>query len=117
MKKVKVVIGANFGDEGKGLMTDYFASKEDNAIVVLHNGGAQRGHTVITPEGYRHVFRHFGSGAYVGAATYITKEFIVNPILFRQEYEKLAKHVAFLKYILTRNVNLQLFMICLLIKY
>lgn len=38
MKKVKVVIGANFGDEGKGLMTDYFASKEDNAIVVLHNG-------------------------------------------------------------------------------
>lgn len=79
-------------NEGKGLMTDYFASKEDNAIVVLHNGGAQRGHTVITPEGYRHVFRHFGSGAYVGAATYIAKEFIVNPILFRQEYEKLAKH-------------------------
>lgn len=64
-------------------MTDYFASKEDNTIVVLHNGGAQRGHTVITPEGYRHVFRHFGSGAYVGAATYIAKEFIVNPILFR----------------------------------
>lgn len=92
MKKVKVVIGANFGDEGKGLMTDYFASKEDNTIVVLHNGGAQRGHTVITPEGYRHVFRHFGSDAYVGAATYIAKEFIVNPILFRQEYEKLAKH-------------------------
>ena len=92
MKKVKVVIGANFGDEGKGLMTDYFASKEDNAIVVLHNGGAQRGHTIVTPEGYRHIFRHFGSGAYVGAATYIAKEFIVNPILFRQEYEKLAKH-------------------------
>ena len=92
MKKVKVVIGANFGDEGKGLMTDYFASKEDNAIVVLHNGGAQRGHTVVTPEGYRHVFRHFGSGTYIGAATYIAKEFIVNPILFRQEYEKLAKH-------------------------
>lgn len=42
-------------------MTDYFASKEDNTIVVLHNGGAQRGHTVITPEGYRHVFRHFAN--------------------------------------------------------
>ena len=26
MKDIKVVIGANFGDEGKGLMTDYFCS-------------------------------------------------------------------------------------------
>lgn len=92
MKKVKVVIGANFGDEGKGLMTDYFASKEENAIVVLHNGGAQRGHTVITPEGYRHVFHHFGAGTYAHAATYLSKEFVVNPMLFRKEYEKLAKH-------------------------
>lgn len=49
MKTVKVVIGANFGDEGKGQLTDYFASKSDNAIVVLHNGGPQRGHTVVTP--------------------------------------------------------------------
>lgn len=92
MKIVKVVIGANFGDEGKGQLTDYFASKSDNAIVVLHNGGPQRGHTVVTPEGYRHVFRHFGAGTYTGAATYIAKEFVVNPVLFRQEYEKLAKH-------------------------
>lgn len=92
MKNVKVVIGANFGDEGKGQLTDYFANKSDNAIVVLHNGGPQRGHTVVTPEGYRHVFRHFGAGTYTGAATYIAEEFVVNPILFRQEYEKLAKH-------------------------
>lgn len=92
MKTVKVVIGANFGDEGKGQLTDYFASKSDNAIVVLHNGGPQRGHTVVTPEGYRHVFRHFGAGTYTGAATYIAEEFVVNPVLFRQEYEKLAKH-------------------------
>lgn len=92
MKNVKVVIGANFGDEGKGQLTDYFASKSDNAIVVLHNGGPQRGHTVVTPEGYRHVFRHFGAGTYTGAATYIAEEFVVNPVLFRQEYEKLTKH-------------------------
>lgn len=92
MKTVKVVIGANFGDEGKGQLTDYFASKSDNAIVVLHNGGPQRGHTVVTPEGYRHVFRHFGAGTYTGAATYIAEEFVINPVLFRQEYEKLTKH-------------------------
>ena len=92
MKTVKIVIGANFGDEGKGLMTDYFASKNNNSIVVMHNGGAQRGHTVVTPEGIRHVFHHFSAGTYTGAATYLSKDFIVNPVLFRQEYEKLVKH-------------------------
>ena len=93
MKNVKVVIGANFGDEGKGLMTDYFAAQSAGpCLVVLHNGGAQRGHTVVTPEGYRHVFHHFGCGCFVGADTYCAEEFVVNPALFREEYEKLAKH-------------------------
>ena len=50
MKDVKVVIGASFGDEGKGLMTDYFAGKAKeegkSCLVVCGNGGAQRGHTV-----------------------------------------------------------------------
>lgn len=90
MTKVKVVIGANFGDEGKGLMTDYFCSKaaerKENCLVVCSNGGAQRGHTVITPEGVQHVFHHFGSGVFVGADTYLSEKFILNPIIFRQEY-------------------------------
>lgn len=89
----KVVIGANFGDEGKGLMTDYFchqsALRGESSLVVLHNGGAQRGHTVVTPDGKRHVFHHFGSGAFVGAPTYIHGTFIVNPIIFRQEWDEL----------------------------
>lgn len=92
-KNIKVVIGANFGDEGKGLMTDYFchqaALRGDNCIVVCHNGGAQRGHTVDTPGGLHHVFHHFGSGTFAGADTYFAKGFILNPMLFRQEYEEL----------------------------
>lgn len=90
---VKVVIGANFGDEGKGLMTDYFchqsALRGEKSIVVLHNGGAQRGHTVVTPDGNRHVFHHFGSGTLVGADTYLSEEFVLNPMIFRQEWEEL----------------------------
>lgn len=94
-KNVKVVIGANFGDEGKGLMTDYFchqaALRGENCIVVCHNGGAQRGHTVDIPEGLHHVFHHFGSGTFAGADTYLAEEFILNPMVFRQEWEEMKK--------------------------
>ena len=93
MKNAKIVIGANFGDEGKGLMTDYFCSrvpKDKPVLNVRFNGGAQAGHTVVTPEGKRHVFSHFGAGSFLpNVATYLGPEFIVNPILFRKEFEKL----------------------------
>lgn len=85
----------NFGDEGKGLMTDYFchqsSAKGEKCLVVLHNGGPQRGHTVVTPEGERHVFHHFGSGTFTGADTYLSEDFILNPMVFRQEWEELEK--------------------------
>ena len=90
MKDIKIVIGANFGDCGKGLMTDYFSQKP-NSIVVCSNGGAQRGHTVTTPDGIRHVFHHFGSGTFNNASTYLSEDFIVNPIIFKQEYDELIK--------------------------
>ena len=89
VKSIKAIIGANYGDEGKGLMTDYFANEARNrgesCIVVLSNGGAQRGHTVLTPEGDYHVFHHFGSGSFAGADTFFPKQFIVNPMIFCKE--------------------------------
>jgi adenylosuccinate synthase len=90
MRSGQVVIGANYGDEGKGLMTDYFASQDpDHSAVVRFNGGAQAGHTVIAPDGRRHVFSHFGSGSFVHCPTYLSQFFIVNPLLFAKEYEEL----------------------------
>lgn len=90
---VKIVIGSNFGDEGKGLMTEYFchqaALRGDKTIVVCHNGGAQRGHTVTTPEGRNHVFHHFGSGTLIGSDTYLSEKFILNPMIFKQERDEL----------------------------
>lgn len=95
MSNVKVVIGSNAGDEGKGLMTDYFANEAKNrnesCIVVLSNGGCQRAHTVSTPEGIRHVFHHFGSGAFANAYTYLPEYFIVNPMVFCDECTELRK--------------------------
>lgn len=81
------LIGGGYGDEGKGLMTDYFSSA--GSVVVRFNGGAQAAHTVVTPEGKRHVFHHFGSGTLTGAQTYLSKFFIVNPILYFKELEEL----------------------------
>jgi len=90
-KSAQVVIGAQFGDEGKGRWVDYYAEKYGgNGIVVRFNGGAQAGHTVVTPDGRRHVFSHVGSGAFAGAATFLSRFFVSNPILFLKERERLA---------------------------
>lgn len=86
-KNVAVVIGAQYGDEGKGLVTDYLSRPD--ALVVRFNGGAQAGHTVVTPEGTRHVFHHFGSGTLAGAATFLSSFFIVNPIFYGRELKEL----------------------------
>jgi len=87
--KASVVIGANYGDEGKGLMTDYLCRKHNADVVVRFNGGGQAGHTVVTPEGQRHVFSHIGSGYYAGVPTYLSEHFVLNPIIFRSEFENL----------------------------
>jgi len=84
MKNVSVVIGSLFGDEGKGHMVDICANKP-STVNIRFNGGAQAGHTVVTPDGKQHVFRHFGSGTFLGAITYLSEEFIVNTFAFEQE--------------------------------
>ncbi len=86
--KARVVIGANFGDEGKGLMVDWLCS-QGAGWVVRFNGGANAGHTVVTPEGERHIFRHFGSGTLLGVPTYLSQYFVCNPILFFEELKEL----------------------------
>lgn len=65
-----IVVGLGFGDEGKGLVTDYLCSRSTNPLVVRFNGGQQAGHTVCMPDGRRHVFSSFGAGTLRGAATY-----------------------------------------------
>lgn len=85
--KIKVVIGANYGDEGKGLATDYFTQQAKGPVLnVLYNGGPQRGHTVEHKNGLRHIFHHFGSGFFSGASTYFDENFLVDPIKFNIEH-------------------------------
>lgn len=86
--QARVVIGANYGDEGKGLVTDYLCS-QGAGVVVRFNGGAQAGHTVCTPDGLRHVFKHIGSGAFCGVPTFLSKYFAVNPLVYFKELDDL----------------------------
>lgn len=85
-----IVIGANYGDEGKGRVTSqlFCDSKVSRKLNILTNGGAQRGHTVVKPCGRNkisHVFHHFGSGTFDGADTLCSKQFILNPMVYVDE--------------------------------
>ena len=86
--RARAVIGASFGDEGKGLVTDFLCS-QGAGVVVRFNGGAQAGHTVVSPAGDRHVFSHFGSGTMLGVPTFLSQFFVCNPILFFHELGRL----------------------------
>lgn len=71
MKKVKfnVVIGKNFGDEGKGMAVDMLSTDAGRTVVIRHNGGSQSGHTVEKDD-IRFVFHALGSGSLRGADTF-----------------------------------------------
>jgi len=91
MTNIIAVIGAGYGDEGKGLFTDYFANQHNDSIICRSNGGAQAGHTVVTPNGIRHVFSHLGAGSFSDKPTFLSEHFICNPLLFKKEYIEFTK--------------------------
>lgn len=94
-----VVIGMNYGDEGKGLVTDALVRRNRIEQVVRYCGGAQAGHTVVVKDNNavtkRHVFHTFGSGTFAGARTLLTNHFVFNPFLLLEEAIELQSKVDF----------------------
>ena len=94
MKKVEIVAGCNYGDEGKGLLTRYFAREaarnNEKTIVVFSQGTAQRGHTVDYNPHFRHIYHHFGSGTGDGVPTFFSDDFWVHPMEFAREYKEIV---------------------------
>jgi adenylosuccinate synthase len=84
-----VVIGMNYGDEGKGHITNFLSG--DKTLNVRFNGGSQAAHAVCLTNGKSHIFHHFGSGSMSGARTLLAERFIVNPIIFSQEFAELSE--------------------------
>lgn len=88
--KAKSIIGLGFGDEGKGITTDYLCSKSKNPLVIRFSGGQQAGHTVIL-NNKQHVFSNFGSGTLRGIPTYWSKKCTIDPIGLINELNILIK--------------------------
>lgn len=87
---IKIVIGAGFGDEGKGLTTSYLCSRATKPLVIRFSGGQQAGHTVVH-NGHRHVFSNFGSGTLQGAPTYWSEYCTFSPLGVLNEYNALKE--------------------------
>ena len=89
---VKAIVGANWGDEGKGKITDMLA--QDSDIIIRFQGGANAGHTIINDYGkfalhtlpsgifYRHTTSIIGNGVALNI-----------PILFNELKEITSKGV------------------------
>jgi adenylosuccinate synthase len=88
--KVFIVLGLGYGDEGKGLVTDYLCERNENPLVIRFNGGQQAGHTVTLASGKQHVFSNFGSGSLRGIPTYWSAFCNFSPVHFLAELEQLA---------------------------
>lgn len=84
--RISVVIGKNFGDEGKGLVTASLSLSCKKPLIIKSNGGAQAGHTVENPgQSTRFVHHQTGSGSEYGAFTLWAETY--HPDLFKLDSE------------------------------
>lgn len=83
-----VIVGTQWGDEGKGKVVDYYADKAD--VVVRFSGGNNAGHTVVV-KGKKYAFHLMPSGALRGKQLIIGNGVVVDPKTLLEEIEMLKK--------------------------
>jgi adenylosuccinate synthase len=82
------VVGAQWGDEGKGKIVDVLAERAD--LVVRYQGGANAGHTVDTGEGKSFVLHQIPSGILQGAVCVVGNGVVLDPEQLFAELDALA---------------------------
>ena len=89
---VKAIVGANWGDEGKGKITDMLA--QDSDIIIRFQGGANAGHTIIN-DYVKFALHTLPSGIFYGHTTSIIGNGVALniPILFNELKEITSKGV------------------------
>jgi adenylosuccinate synthase len=86
--KVDVLLGLQWGDEGKGKIVDVFTPKYD--IIARFQGGPNAGHT-LEFEGIKHVLHTIPSGIFrENVINLVGNGVVIDPIIFKGELEKLA---------------------------
>ena len=87
--KVDVLLGLQWGDEGKGKVVDVLTPNYD--IITRFQGGPNAGHT-LEFKGEKYVLRSIPSGIFQGGKINIIGNGVVlDPILFKEEAESLAE--------------------------
>jgi len=85
--KVDILLGLQWGDEGKGKVVDVLTPRYD--VVARFQGGPNAGHT-LEFEGKKYVLRSIPSGIFQdGQMNIIGNGVVLDPVLFRQEAEEL----------------------------
>ena len=88
MKSVDVLLGLQWGDEGKGKVVDVLTPKYD--VITRFQGGPNAGHT-LEFNSEKYVLRSIPSGIFQGGKINIIGNGVVlDPVLFQQEAEALA---------------------------
>ncbi len=89
MANIDVLLGLQWGDEGKGKIVDVLTPNYD--VVTRFQGGPNAGHT-LEFEGEKYVLRSIPSGIFQGnKLNIIGNGVVLNPVLFREEVEALKK--------------------------
>jgi adenylosuccinate synthase len=85
-----VLIGAQWGDEGKGKVTDLLGGRVD--YVVRYAGGNNAGHTVVTPDGQKYALHLMPSGALSpNAVTVLGNGVVIDPKVLLAEMDGLTE--------------------------
>lgn len=89
MTKNIVIVGTQWGDEGKGKITDYLGASAD--VIVRFQGGNNAGHTIVF-DGKKYALCLIPSGIFnQDKINIMGNGMVINPIAFKDEVEKLKK--------------------------
>ncbi|MDV7187565.1 adenylosuccinate synthase [Lutibacter sp. TH_r2] len=87
---VNLLLGLQWGDEGKGKIVDVLTSKYD--IIARFQGGPNAGHTLIF-DGQKHVLHTIPSGIFhEKAMNVVGNGVVIDPVIFKKELDNLSKH-------------------------
>ncbi|HEU4471960.1 MAG TPA: adenylosuccinate synthase [Flavisolibacter sp.] len=88
---VDVILGLQWGDEGKGKIVDYFASNYD--VIARFQGGPNAGHTLYVGEENKKIVLHqIPSGVFhPGVVNLIGNGVVLDPVTLRKEADKVAE--------------------------